>query len=406
MNTFVLASVRLPLVRPVAGAAFRTMSVPSKNFFISGHYRLDARRAVSFENIGTFTNLLPENEATKWGICFVKIAPCTRHCGRGMCISKYVLSAVIATNQYIPDAVFLFDNLSFPPFFFASLTCGFVGCGRYSNKHSVAHFEQTKHPYSLELATLRVWDYCLGEYGGFVQRSDLLECPSSPPLSHPWMIRGLETDGSFQESERTSRNHMNGVAYGSVAGPPTVEVEKSSKKAVMIGEEYEALLQSALEEQAQHYEGEITKLRAELTAALVDKNSMSPEEVKEFESLTAEIEKTRREIEAASKALLEAQAQEAGLRANSQRLLREQQESNELLQKIQEEHRRENEQGKLQIEDLEQQVADLSANLRMRQQFSQNDELNNAQIFGTTASPDRKQSGGKRGKKKGRIFRK
>ena len=37
------------------------------------------------------------------------------------------------------------------------LTCGFVGCGRYSNKHSVAHFEETGHPYSLELATLRIW---------------------------------------------------------------------------------------------------------------------------------------------------------------------------------------------------------------------------------------------------------
>ncbi|KAG7371293.1 zinc finger type UBF domain containing protein [Nitzschia inconspicua] len=286
------------------------------------------------------------------------------------------------------------------------LTCGFVGCGRYSNKHSVAHFEQTRHPYSLELATLRVWDYCLGEYGGFVQRPDLLECPSSPPLCHPWMIRGLDMDGSSYESERRSRGEANGVvAHGNTV--PSMEIEKSSKKAVMIGEEYEALLQSALEDQAQHYEGEITKLRAELTATLVDKSNMSPEETKEFAQVTADIEKIRNDIDVASKALLEAQAQEAGLRATSQRLLLEQQESNELLKKIQEEHKRENEQGKMQIEDLEQQIADLSANLRMRQQFSQNDELNNAQIFGTVASPNTKQpSVSRRGKKKGRMFRK
>jgi hypothetical protein len=35
--------------------------------------------------------------------------------------------------------------------------------------------------------------------------------------------------------------------------------EKTPEKATMIGEEYEALLQSALEDQAQHYEGEIMR---------------------------------------------------------------------------------------------------------------------------------------------------
>ena len=103
---------------------------------------------------------------------------------------------------------------------------------------------------------------------------------------------------------------------------------------------------------------------------------------------------------------MDTQAQEAGLRAESQQLLSEQQKSNEILKKIQSEHQRENEQGKMQIEDLEQQVADLSANLRMRQQFSQSDELNQAQIFGTTSTPDTKPTGNRKGKKKGRLFRK
>jgi hypothetical protein len=59
------------------------------------------------------------------------------------------------------------------------LTCGFVGCGRYSNKHAADHFVESRHPHSLELATLRIWDYVTGE---FAHRTDLLECPSSPPL--------------------------------------------------------------------------------------------------------------------------------------------------------------------------------------------------------------------------------
>lgn len=286
------------------------------------------------------------------------------------------------------------------------LTCGFVGCGRYSNKHSVAHFEKTGHPYSLELATLRIWDYRHMEYGGFVTRADLLECPSSPPLRYPWLSRGFDLENHPNSLSIRDRPHQN-TQVASICGSDAMITEKSSsKKAVMIGEEYEALLQSALEDQAQYYEGEITRLRGEYTNSLLDTDSMIPEEIREIETLKHDVSVTKEDIEKTTKELLEAQAKEAGLRAASQRLLSEQQESNELLKKIQEEHRKENEQGKIQIEDLEQQIADLSANLRMRQQFSQSNELSNAQIFGTASAPETKQSGGKRGKKKGRFFRK
>jgi len=186
----------------------------------------------------------------------------------------------------------------------------------------------------------------------------------------------------------------------------SMATEKSSKKAVMIGEEYEALLQSALEDQAQYYEGEITRLRGDYTNSLLNIDSMIPEEIREIDTLKHDVSAAKEDIEKASKELLEAQAKEAGLRAASQRLLSEQQESNELLKKIQEEHRKEKEQGKIQIEDLQQQIADLSANLRMRQQFSQSNELSNAQIFGTASAPETKQSTGRRGKKKSRFFRK
>ena len=39
------------------------------------------------------------------------------------------------------------------------LVCGHVGCGRYSGEHAQAHFESTKHTYSMELDSQRVWDY-------------------------------------------------------------------------------------------------------------------------------------------------------------------------------------------------------------------------------------------------------
>jgi BRCA1-associated protein len=47
------------------------------------------------------------------------------------------------------------------------LICGYIGCSRYLNKHSVEHFKKTNHNYSLEIETRRVWDYA-GD--GYVHR--------------------------------------------------------------------------------------------------------------------------------------------------------------------------------------------------------------------------------------------
>lgn len=273
------------------------------------------------------------------------------------------------------------------------LTCGYVGCGRYSNRHSVQHFQETQHPYSLELATLRIWDYVHEDR--FAHRVDLLECPSSPPLTQPWMARP-NPRAAYQSVATTS----SGISQSTSI--VHMYQEKSPKKATMIGEEYEALLQSALEDQAQHYEGEISHLRAELTALLVDHSTLSPQEQVEMEELQSEIAQLRSAIEVASRELVDVQAQEAGHRATSQRLLQEQQEANTVIQKIEQEAHEETQRGKLQVEDLEQQIRDLTANLKMRQQFSQNQELNEAQIFGTNETPNSRSSM-KRGKKKGRF---
>lgn len=39
------------------------------------------------------------------------------------------------------------------------MTCGHVGCGRYSQKHAFIHFQESCHPYAMDLGTARVWDY-------------------------------------------------------------------------------------------------------------------------------------------------------------------------------------------------------------------------------------------------------
>lgn len=203
-----------------------------------------------------------------------------------------------------------------------------------------------------------------------------------------------------------------GGAGGLFAGGGTSSSSESKipKKATMIGEEYEALLQSALEEQAQHYEGEITHLRARLTAENVDESTMTVDEGREIEGLQSEIANLRCEIDRVSRELVDSQAQEAGHRATSQRLLREQQVVQELLVKIRVETTKEHEEGKLQVEELEQQIADLTANQRMRDQFSQDEELQQAQICGTTnTNNDNNSKSNKKssiGKKARRFFRK
>ncbi|CAJ1950488.1 unnamed protein product [Cylindrotheca closterium] len=273
------------------------------------------------------------------------------------------------------------------------LTCSFVGCGRYTNKHSVDHFQKTNHPFALELATLRIWDYTHGEYGGFVHRVDLLDCPSSPILCHPWISRpqGFDAHASAAAASQQQRGH--------------VEVEKMPKKATIIGEEYEVLLQSALEDQAQFYEGEITRLRAEFTGENIDMSTLSKEEQRQIEELKAEIKKLRGSIDSMGQDYVQSKEQEASQRNASQRLLREQQEAKEMLKEIEKEAKEEAEKGKFQVEDLEQQVSDLTANLRMMQQFSRSAELQEAQIFGTTTATAPNNASKRRGKKKGRNSR-
>lgn len=44
------------------------------------------------------------------------------------------------------------------------LICGNIGCGRYDGAHAFAHFKETSHAFSMDLATQRVWDYVSDAY--------------------------------------------------------------------------------------------------------------------------------------------------------------------------------------------------------------------------------------------------
>lgn len=321
------------------------------------------------------------------------------------------------------------------------LTCGVVGCGRYTLKHAAQHYTLEGHPYSLELATGRIWDY---ENGKFAHRRDLVECPV---LSRKWgiAVAGVEcpnspspllaslSDSNYQRVESNSfsenDNHIGWTKGGSGDGldhhrpdgledsilschtnhnhhAPTAASKLSSqpKKSVMISQEYEALLQSALEDQSQHYEGEISRLRAALASSRIQDTQISDRESREIHALQKDSERLKQDVEQISSALLGAQTKEAKHRSMSQRMLREQSISKDLLEKIRNETFAEHESGKQRMEDLEMQIADLTANLRMMSQFANNEELNQAQIFATAGGEKETKRKGKksrRGRKKG-----
>jgi BRCA1-associated protein len=265
--------------------------------------------------------------------------PRPAHCDVCRAVEDYWHGQSAAAASHENDAKLACNVCAMQQTLWVCLTCAFLGCGRYSNKHAADHYTETGHAYSLELATLRIWDYWTS---GFCHRTDLLACPSAPPLlQQPWMSR---------------------LVAGTTAPRADASSSKSPQKAGMVGEEYEALLQSALEDQAQHYEGQVAHVRAQLLS--VEASHMTVAETCEVQALQSEIAGLQTEIQGATQRLLAAQSQEAEARASSQRLLRGQQVAQDVLAKLQEETAQEQEQGRILVEELEQQIADLTANQR------------------------------------------
>ena len=261
------------------------------------------------------------------------------------------------------------------------LTCGVVGCGRYSSGHAQQHFIESKHPFSLELATQRIWDY---ETSSFIQRDDLLNCPIMQ------QILGAVNRAAYHGAALCTESGQRGLEFGPV------------KKTVMIGEQYEVLLQSALEDQAQHFEGEISRLQAELAGETVNKGQLSNSEMKDIEDLERSIKEVRANVDNLSRCLVKAQAEEAGHRAKANSLLREQAAIQKISEDTRNDLRQEEKAGYNQIEELEQQISDITSNIRMREQISKNNDLNQAQIYGTSGEPKQQRSSKKKGSRRGR----
>jgi len=114
--------------------------------------------------------------------------------------------------------------------------CGFVGCGRYKEGHSIRHWKGTQHCYSLDLETQRVWDYVGDSY---VHRLN----HSKSDAKHAKFRSKCEYSGDNCDSD------MGGVMF--------------SSKTDTIVDEYNRLLASQLETQREYYEALLSEAKKE-----------------------------------------------------------------------------------------------------------------------------------------------
>lgn len=200
------------------------------------------------------------------------------------------------------------------------IICGFIGCGRYKERHAIQHWRNTQHCYSLDLETQRVWDYVGDTY---VHR--LNQSKANGKLKD---MRTLDEDCATCESRDES---VNSVAV-------------ASSKIEAIVDEYNYLLASQLENQRQYYE----KLLLEANSAR--KISVSDAVEKAVISKMQEIEEQIRYADKDKKVVA----------VKNESLMKEQEMCRKKIKEIEERERMTLKLKDEQIVDLEEQIRDLT----------------------------------------------
>ncbi|KAJ1784795.1 hypothetical protein LPJ59_006279 [Coemansia sp. RSA 2399] len=334
------------------------------------------------------------------------------------------------------------------------LVCGTVGCGRYANAHAKAHFEQTLHPYSLELGSQRVWDYA-GD--GYVHRIlqnmadrkvialDAYHSEASHSIpegavsgTNDGIEAGLPAANADAGACSTSRQHNEDyvdhncetrtIAARGRASSTGGSFIEAREKLEAVTKEYEALLTSQLESQRQHYEMQVARLQHQLladpqrTAALSAKNQELMRRHAELESLHRDVQAKLNVQDASAAAAAEEErkawdAERKRLEASATKWVRKSTEDVRLLADERElvRHLMENQKAlKTQIaelnagmRDLEDQVRDMSffisTQQRIAEEVEKGESLEGASVVGVAPAPppaDDSRGKGSRGKAK------
>ncbi|KAF5199654.1 Ring finger protein etp1-like protein, partial [Thalictrum thalictroides] len=119
--------------------------------------------------------------------------------------------------------------------------CGFVGCGRYKERHAIQHWIDTQHCYSLDLETQEVWDYVGDTY---VHR-----------LNHS------KTDGKLAEMNSYCRSFDGDCRDPECSEESGISGIVLSSKIEAIVDEYNHLLAGELENHRQLYEKQLAEIK-------------------------------------------------------------------------------------------------------------------------------------------------
>ncbi|XP_054786741.1 BRAP2 RING ZnF UBP domain-containing protein 1 [Prosopis cineraria] len=130
------------------------------------------------------------------------------------------------------------------------IICGFVGCGRYKERHAIRHWEDTQHCYSLDLRTQQIWDYVGDSY------------------VHRLNQNQSKFDGKLGEmnSHCSSQEGDCGVCeYNEDLG---IDGALFNSKVEAIVDEYNLLLATQLKAQRQHYESLLVEAKSKVESSI------------------------------------------------------------------------------------------------------------------------------------------
>jgi len=166
------------------------------------------------------------------------------------------------------------------------LQCAYTGCGRYTSQHAKKHFHDKGHPFSLECATGRLWDYVHDKfvhldpftiYTKNIASREMLETssitsqqayPEPSPLvlqsSGPVCSASLEDNGEKEATWTLEKPIAEDMSQDEIIKSHLDNgvVDKIGK----LQQDYEQLLVSQLNDQRLHYE----KLLARETVRLLE----------------------------------------------------------------------------------------------------------------------------------------
>uniref|UniRef100_A0A1J3HBD2 BRCA1-associated protein n=1 Tax=Noccaea caerulescens TaxID=107243 RepID=A0A1J3HBD2_NOCCA len=155
----------------------------------------------------------------------------------------------------------------------ACLVCGFLGCGRYKEGHSIRHWKETHHCYSLDLRTQQIWDYVGDSYVHRLNQSKI--------------------DGKSVEMSNRCLSHEGDCGFCECSEDTGISGAIFNSKVDSIVSEYNDLLASQLRAQRQYYESLIVEARSKQESMIAE--AVEQTVVNKTQELQNEIEKCEEE---------------------------------------------------------------------------------------------------------------